>query len=620
MTQTYRGEGPHRRENGACRVCPAGVSTPASSPRRHRPRRPTVPVRPRGPRPVPPQDSDRDRLARALTRLAAGEVELEQERRHRVETRALFDLVLRAVSDAVIFVDAGGHVVHMNEAATRLTGYVAANLVGRTVDSIFGAGVPAIPREVSEGTPGGQIQSFEGSIVSPDQQIVPVTVSCSVLHDERGKVVGALYAARDLSETQHLVRQLEDAEARWRLLAELDDLLGQEVDPKESLPETCRLLSTATGSGVAMIVSDGLAIDRVAAWPSDGPVAVELAAMASRPLERESALWTALREPRTVHASTLYADFPLLRPSGVPGLIRSAALVPLIARNTRLGALFVHSSQPGAVTDRMLTLVEEAGARVALAIANAQLREALAHLEVSQEAARFREDLLAAVSHDMQTPLAILLGSLKALRSGDISSKHRAELYEGMERRGTQLRRLVQQFLDFSRLEAGHPIVIRPYLTDVAAAIAQVEDDVWGRRPVQVHLPEDLPPAYVDPDRLDQVLANLVSNAVKFSPPGSPMTLVARATEDTVEIVVADRGQGMSPADLAHVFEKFYRGSGAEGIPGTGLGLYVSRALLEAHGGRITVTSRPGHGSQFTVVLPRRPPPAPATDTTTPPA
>ena len=127
-------------------------------------------------------------------------------------------------------------------------------------------------------------------------------------------------------------------------------------------------------------------------------------------------------------------------------------------------------------------------------------------------------------------------------------------------------------------------------------------------------MPNDLPPVWVDPDRLDQVLANLVSNALKFSPPGSPVAVRARATKDSVEIEVADRGQGMSPSDLAKVFQKFHRGAGTEGVPGTGLGLYVSKALLEAQHARLLAASSPGHGSRFTVVLPRRAPADAGTD------
>ena len=562
----------------------------------------------RAPTPEPSEDAARDRLSQALTALAGVQLELEQERRSRLETQALFDLVLGAMSDAVVLVDTQGRVSRVNQAAAELTGRSPEDLHGRPVTDALGPGVPATPWQVFERSPRGHL-AFEAKVPAPDGRLLPVSVSCSLLRDPTGKVLGAVYAARDLSETQHLVHQLGQAEARWRLLAELGDLLGRQLDPNESLEETCRWLARATNSGVAVILVTGLTVERAVGWPPEGTVAEHLASLEARPLERGSALWTAVQASRTVHAPTLQPDFPLLRRDGAPEGVRSAVLVPLVARSTSLGALLVHTSEPDGIRQR--ALVEQAAARVALALANAQLREALSHFEASQEAARFREELMAAVSPAMQTPLAVMLGSIKALEvGGDLGARDRARLYERMSRRGAQLRRLVQQFLDYSRLEAGRPIVVRPTLADVGAAIVQAEADVGERRPVHVDVPAGLPPAFVDVDRLDQVLTNLISNAIKFSPPGSPISIAARAGTDTVEVTVADQGRGMSPADLACVFEKYHRGAGADGTPGTGLGLYVSQAVLQAQGGRIVASSRLGEGSRFTVVLPRHPPAA----------
>ncbi|HVL93336.1 MAG TPA: ATP-binding protein, partial [Acidimicrobiales bacterium] len=366
-------------------------------------------------------------------------------------------------------------------------------------------------------------------------------------------------------------------------------------------------LSRSTGAGVAVILVADLTVERVIAWPPDTEVAARLARLAHQPVEAGSALYTAVQGGRTVHAPTLEGDVPLLDHAGVPGEMGSAAVVPLEARNTTLGALLVHSPEPGGIRQR--ALVEQAAARVAMALANSDLREAVTRFEADEEASHFREELLAAVSHDMQTPLAVLLGTIRALEAGDdLSPRERGQLYERMGRRGLQLRRLVQQFLDYSRLGAGRPVVVRPAVTDLRFALTRLEDDIAGRRPVVFDMPNDLPPAYVDPDRLDQVMANLVSNALKFSSPGSPITIRARATPTTVELEVADRGQGMTPADLATLFQKFHRGAGAEDIPGTGLGLYVSRALLEAQQAKLLVSSTLGEGSRFTVVLPRRAP------------
>jgi PAS domain S-box-containing protein len=559
------------------------------------------------PEPDPPGDQRAERLAQALAELAEVQLELEQERLRGGETQALFDLVLGAMSDAVLLVDAPGRISRVNDATVRLTGRAESDLIGHTISELFEEGFPGTPWAVLARSPEGRLPSFEAVLGSNDRGPVPVSVSCSLLRDASGKVVGEVYAARDLSETQRLVHELEEAEAGWRLLAELGDILGREVDPKESLNEVCGWLARSIGAGAAVVLAQGPAVEHVVASPSQDVVAKQLDALLGRPPERSSALWAALHDHRVIHAPTLRPDFPLLSGEGAPEGVASAAVVPLVARDTRLGAVVVHASEPDQVSARVLSVVEVVAGRIALALANAQLREAVANFEAAEQATRFREELLAGVSHDMQTPLGVLLGSLQALQEGkQISPEHLSRLYDGMTRHALNLNRLVQQFLDYSRVEAGRPVALRPCPTDVTAVTARLQAGFGAGWRLQVDVPEDLPLAFVDPDRLEQVLANLVSNANKFSPPGSPISITATATEDTVQITVTDRGQGMSPTDLARAFEKFYRGTAASGVPGTGLGLYMSRVLVEAQGGRIVATSRPGEGSAFTVVLSRR--------------
>ena len=390
------------------------------------------------------------------------------------------------------------------------------------------------------------------------------------------------------------------------LLAELGRRLGP-GDAEQFLPDTARWLSEALGTHVVFVVVGGGGPGRAFGWPPDATVLAELATLADgTAADRGSILHQALEEGRTVHAPVARAGLSLLHPSGPGSGVGSLAVVPLAVSGRSEGALILHSPEPAAIGPRLIPLAEEVAARVGLVLANARLRAELAELVDAQEAAHLREELLAALSHDMQTPLAVLLGSIKALQAvDDLAPKHRAGLYESMARRGAQLHRLVEQFLDYSRLEAGRPIQVRPGPTDVAAAIARVETEVGWRRPLEMDVPDDLPPAFVDPDRLDQVLTNLISNAVKFSPVGSPITVEVRAGDDTVEVAIEDRGRGMSPAELERAFLKFHRGAGAEDTPGTGLGLYVSRAVIEAQGGRLLAESRLDHGSRFTVVLPR---------------
>ena len=398
------------------------------------------------------------------------------------------------------------------------------------------------------------------------------------------------------------------AAGAWKLLGEIGDQLAHQADPLADLADTCRSLSESLGVDVAIMVRPGPSGERVAAWPEEGPDVRQLSALGSATSEGGSPPATGFRGSRSVCLPVVGPGSPLVPPSALPARVQSLAVVPLVAAGRTVGHLVLCSPAPAGIGPRLVTVAEEVGARLALVVANGELRAALSQLETAQEAARLREELLAALSHDMQTPLAVLLGSIRALQAVDnLEPKHRSGLYESMARRGAQLHRLVEQFLDYSRLEAGRPIEVRPSLTDVVAAIRRLESDVGWRRPLEVIVADDLPPAFVDPDRLDQVLTNLVSNALKFSPVDTPISVQARATDEAVEIAVIDRGQGMSTDELERAFLKFHRGTASEGTRGSGLGLYVSRAVIEAQGGELRAESRVGHGSRFTVVLPIHP-------------
>lgn len=397
----------------------------------------------------------------------------------------------------------------------------------------------------------------------------------------------------------------------WWLAGELARRLDHSLSLPEALARASQWLSEALGLPAAIVLARDEAVEEVFASPYGEVVAAGAAASGLGTAEEGATQGPALREGRTVHVPVVA---PGLSPFGgpTPSQVRSMAVAPLTGAEGALGAVVVHSPVPAGVGASLVAALEAVAGPLALLVANARLRRELSEMQSAQEAARLREELLAALSHDMQTPLAVLLGSIKALQAvDDLAPKHRAGLYEGMARRGGQLKRLVEQFLDYSRIEAGRPIEVRPSETDVTAAIARLETDVGWRRPLELLVPDDLPSAYVDPDRLDQVLANLVSNALKFSPVGSPVTVEAWADDDVVEVAVQDRGRGMTPDALEQAFLKFHRGSGAEDTPGTGLGLYVSRAVVEAQGGQLVAESQPERGSRFTVVLPRH---APATE------
>ena len=220
-----------------------------------------------------------------------------------------------------------------------------------------------------------------------------------------------------------------------------------------------------------------------------------------------------------------------------------------------------------------------------------------------------RSSLLSALSHDLRTPLAAITGAATTLRdeSAAIDDGQRRELLETICEEADRLERLVRNLLDMTRLESGALVVTRqlmPLEEIVGSALTRLDSQLEGR-PVRTDLPADLPLVSADAVLLEQVFVNLLENAAKYTPPGSPIEIVARAGDGTIAVEIADRGPGIAPGDESRLFEKFFRGRQIEaGATSAGLGLAICRGVISAHGGTIAAANRPGGGAVFRLTLP----------------
>jgi signal transduction histidine kinase len=223
---------------------------------------------------------------------------------------------------------------------------------------------------------------------------------------------------------------------------------------------------------------------------------------------------------------------------------------------------------------------------------------------------RAHHEFLAMVAHEIRDPMTSCIGFAELLlqRHDDMTEDERNEALRTIAKTSRRLVDLLEDILEVARLDAGSlPYVMRPMdLRDVVRAV--LDEQRLSLSGVRVELDEPEPAmVHGDPDRLHQVVANLVSNAVKFSGSGAPVSISTRTRGDEVELVVRDEGIGVEPTDMPRLFERFGRvvqPGEQERIPGTGLGLYIARSIVEAHHGRIWAESEPGRGSAFHVVLP----------------
>jgi two-component system sensor histidine kinase KdpD len=288
--------------------------------------------------------------------------------------------------------------------------------------------------------------------------------------------------------------------------------------------------------------------------------------------------------------------------------------MPLSGSQRLVGVLGVRSQdQRHLFNPEQMHLLETFASQTALAIERARLAEDAERATISAETERLRAALLSSVSHDLRTPLSIITGALSSLAEGragaDVAAQR--DLARGAYDEARRLNRLLGNLLEMTRLESGAVRVRKAWesLEElVGAAVGRLAEDESGdlpdNHPLTINLPAALPLVPLDAVLIEQVLVNLLDNAVKHTPSGTPITLRAREEGGSVLVEVMDGGKGLAPGDETRVFEKFYRGGTDSARGNVGLGLAICRGMIEAHGGRIWAENAPGGGAAFRFTLP----------------
>jgi two-component system sensor histidine kinase KdpD len=259
-------------------------------------------------------------------------------------------------------------------------------------------------------------------------------------------------------------------------------------------------------------------------------------------------------------------------------------------------------------TEKEQRLLAAFTSHAALAIERTRLARALNEAQLVRESDALKSALLSSISHDLRSPLAAIkafaTGLLEAGPGCDVATVR--EGLTAIDEESDRLNRLVGNLLDLTRLQAGALRVNRDWyvLSEVVEEVLRRMARALSQHPLDTSLPDDLPPLWIDATLVQQVLINLIENAVKYTPPGTRIHLRARRTEGSVTLSVADEGPGIAPAERAAVFERFYRLEESEGKrTGTGLGLAICRGFIEAHGGAIGIEEG-GVGTTITFSLP----------------
>jgi two-component system sensor histidine kinase KdpD len=277
-------------------------------------------------------------------------------------------------------------------------------------------------------------------------------------------------------------------------------------------------------------------------------------------------------------------------------------VIPISLGGQPMGSLGIQGSQ---VSETALHAI---GNLTAITLERAHAQDVATRAEAARQSEELKSTMLDALAHEFKTPLTPIKAAVTSMLSDSDMNPTRQELLRIVDEETDRLNSMLTEAIQLSRIEAGQLQLHRSTQSLSKIAQAQLEklrESLEGRK-VTVEVPENLPPVSVDPEFTGIVIWQLITNALRYTPPGSPLTLRASAGETEVIVSMEDCGPGISEQEQRKVFEKFYRGKEQrERIPGTGMGLTIAREIVRAHHGRIWVESEPGKGARFSFSVPR---------------
>jgi PAS domain S-box-containing protein len=545
--------------------------------------------------------------ARAAQELAETRAALARARQQ-LEADSLLRAVAEGTTDVVYVKDRAGRYLMINSAGARLLGKSVAEVIGRDDRAFF-------PLEVAETLrDADRVLMDSGSTSTSEEKRTVGGATHTFLttkgphRDDSGRVIGLIGIARDITERKR-------AEVGQRFLSEATTLLAASFDTDVTLVSLARLTAARMADCCLIHLAEGDGVRLISmahAHPARAAVITEQLTRPPLAAELQRTL-TAVLNPNPpplregARAWRGMAGSGAELPEGLRLLgARSYICVPLVARGRALGTLTL-LSECTAFDALDLGMATELARRAALAVDNARL------YRQATEAIHARDDFLAIASHELRTPLAALVLQVQSLQGALHLPGMDSELASQSDRvvrHVSRLGNLIERLLDVSKITAGR-LELDPENVDLAEVVRDVCRRLGDQARVEgstisVEAPERTVGVW-DRMRMEQIVTNLVSNAVKYGA-GKPVEVRVESDEQTARLTVRDAGIGISVADVQRIFARFERAVPARHYAGMGLGLYITRQAVEAHGGTIHVASEPGRGAVFTVDLPRRNP------------
>jgi PAS domain S-box-containing protein len=538
------------------------------------------------------------------------------------------EAMIAGMSDGVMLVDREGKSVFINPAGQKLLGQSQVSVPITQVAEVYklrkedGSKVDADDLPSAQALATGKAVTDVTMMIDAGDKKTAITVDATPLKED-GRITGAIITFRDITERQHLEEELQIQAERAQILADAGAFFSSNIEPVWVTQAIAERTAEVLGDWAAVILK------------TTDSTELRVASIYHRDMASLGLAWSYIyRQPLIVGEGVIGQVVSTGYPAMISNLasasmgvsaqenvtsyhaptmqLASLLILPLRTRREMLGALVIAANDPERrMTDDKLPLAEELAERAALAVENAKLyTEQVEARRKVEDLSRLKDEFLSIASHELRTPVTSIKGYTQLaktlIKEQDLETSE--EYLDIALDQIDRMSRLILELLDVSRIETGR-LEIRhepiPWVQFVRELVQRHHTAVTDRR-FHINVPEGGAVVLGDRDRLEQVLGNLLENAIKYSPEGSEIFVNVEERGDLIITSVCDRGIGIPTDELNQVFERFHRGRqvSSTNYGGLGLGLYITKQIVDRHGGSIWVESKEGAGTTFYFSLP----------------
>jgi PAS domain S-box-containing protein len=514
-----------------------------------------------------------------------------------LERQAMLAAIIESSEDAIISKDLTSRITSWNPAAERMFGYSSAEMVGQQIHILIPDDRKHEEDQIIASLKRGErVDHFETIRVTKTGKKLHISLTISPIKDKNGKIVGASKIARDITQ-QKLI------EERLKILNDLSNSINTKLDVEVILQLVTDACTRAVGAGFGAFFYNKID-DKGASYMLYALSGADREQFDKFGMPRNTKVFNPtfqgteivrsdniLKDHRYGHNAPHYG-----MPKGHLPVVSYLAVPVRSLNGVVIGGLFFGHPKEAMFTREHEALAVAIASQAAIALENAKLLQEVSLLN------KRKDEFIGFASHELKTPLTTLKGFIEIALQGGIQTE---QLVPKAKKQIERLETIISDLLDISRIQAGKLELIfkRASLFSLIKDSLDLVDS--SNHNLEVKYPAEDIYVCVDGNKISQVLVNLLSNAIKYSDHNTSINLQAEVLGDVVQIRVTDKGRGIAQDDLSRIFDQYYRAPGPKKeVKGVGLGLFISKVIIEAHGGRIWAESELGKGSLFAIQFP----------------